>query len=254
MNMQDIFAEDVGSGTPLVLVHGFLGSSDMWAPQIKFFKDDFRVIAPALPGFGKSNAINSCDSIECMAKVILNLLEKKQIKNFNLLGYSMGGMIAQEIAKITGEKILKLICYGTGPRGNIPGRFETIDQSREKLKINGLDVTAHRIAKTWFIEEDKSKYSYLCDEAGKQTSIEAADNGLVAMKNWSGIENLKNIKNETLIVWGDKDKAYNFNQVETLSNNIPNSSLRIIKNCSHNVHLEKPEKFNSVVEEFLIKN
>jgi len=40
----------------------------------------------------------------------------------------------------------------------MPGRFETIDQSREKLKINRLDVTAHRIAKTWFIEEDKSKY------------------------------------------------------------------------------------------------
>jgi len=252
--MQDIFAEDVGSGTSLVLIHGFLGSSDMWAPQIEFFKDDFRVIAPALPGFGKSSAINSCDSIECMAKAILILLEKKEIKNFNLLGHSMGGMIVQEIAKIAGEKILKLICYGTGPRGNIPGRFETIDQSREKLKINGLDVTAHRIAKTWFIEEDKSKYFYLCDEAGKQTSIEAADNGLVAMKNWSGIENLKNIKNETLIVWGDQDKAYDFNQVETLNNNIPNSDLKVIKGCSHNVHLEKPEEFNAVVKEFLIKN
>jgi len=252
--MQDIFTEDIGSGTPLVLVHGFLGSSDMWSPQIKFFKEDFRVIAPALPGFGKSSAINSCDSIECMAKAILNLLEKKKIKNFNLLGHSMGGMIVQEMAKIAGEKILKLICYGTGPRGNIPGRFETIDQSRKKLKINGLKDTAYRIAKTWFIEEEKAKYFYLCEESGKQTSIQAADNGLVAMKNWSGIENLKNIKNETLIVWGDQDKAYNFNQVETLSNNILNCDLKIIKDCSHNVHLEKPEEFNAVVEEFLIKN
>ena len=40
------------------------------------------------------------------------------------------------------EKILKLICYGTGPRGNIPGRFETIDQSRKKLKINGFCLIA----------------------------------------------------------------------------------------------------------------
>jgi len=251
--MQDIFAEDIGSGTPLVLVHGFLGSSDMWSPQIKFFKDDFRVIVPALPGFGKSSTINSCDSIECMAKAILNLLEKKEIKNFNLLGHSMGGMIVQEIAKIAGEKILKLICYGTGPRGNIPGRFETIDQSREKLRINGLKDTAFRIAKTWFIEEEKAKYFYLCEEAGKQTSIETADNGLVAMKNWSGIKNLKNIKNETLIVWGDQDKAYNFNQVETLSNNIPDSDLKVIKDCSHNVHLEKPDEFNRIIKEFLKK-
>tara|TARA_B110000091_G_scaffold191255_1_gene214933 strand:+ start:21 stop:779 length:759 start_codon:yes stop_codon:yes gene_type:complete len=252
--MQDIFTEDTGSGTPLVLVHGFLGSSDMWYPQTKFFKDNFRVIVPALPGFGKSNALSSCDSIECMAKSILDSLKKKEINNFNLLGHSMGGMIAQELAKLVGDKILKLICYGTGPRGSIPGRFETINQSREKLKINGLKNTAYRIAKTWFIEEEKAKYFYLCEEAGKQTSIEAADNGLVAMKNWSGIENLKNIKNETLIVWGDQDKAYNLNQVETLNKNIPNSDLKIIKGSSHNAHLEKPNEFNSIVEEFLKKS
>jgi pimeloyl-ACP methyl ester carboxylesterase len=254
MNMQDIFAEDIGNGTPLVLVHGFLGSSDMWIPQIKFFKDNFRVIVPALPGFGKSRTINSCDSIECMAKSILDFLEKKEIKNFNLLGHSMGGMIVQEMAKIANERILKLICYGTGPRGNIPGRFETIDQSRKKLKINGLKDTAYRIAKTWFIEEEKAKYFYLCEEAGKQTSIEATDNGLVAMKNWNGVKNLQNINNETLIIWGDQDKAYNFNQVETLNNNIPNSNLKIIKGCSHNVHLEKPEEFNITVGEFLKRN
>ena len=252
--MQDIFSEDVGKGTLLVLVHGFLGSSEMWSPQIKFFKDNFRVIVPALPGFGKSKTIESCDSIECMAKTILNLLEKKEIKNFNLLGHSMGGMIVQEMAKLAGEKILKLICYGTGPIGNIPGRFETIDQSREKLKIDGLEITSKRIAKTWFIEEERAKYFHLCNQAGKQTSIEAADNGLIAMKNWNGVKNLKNIKNETLIVWGDQDKAYNFKQVETLNNNIPNSNLKIVKGCSHNVHLEKPDEFNMIVTEFLKRN
>ncbi len=254
MNMQDIFSEDVGKGTPLVLVHGFLGSSEMWGPQIKFFKDNFRVIVPALPGFGKSNTIDSCNSIECMARAILRLLDKKKIKNFNLLGHSMGGMIVQEITKIAGEKILKLICYGTGPKGNIPGRFETIDQSRKKLKIDGLEVTANRIAKTWFVKEEKAKYFYLCDEAGKQTSIEATDNGLIAMKNWDGVENLRNIKNDTLIVWGNQDKAYNFNQVETLKNHIPNSDLKIIDGCSHNVHLEKPDEFNIIVEDFLKRN
>ena len=253
MNMQDIFIEDIGSGPPLVLVHGFLGSSDMWNPQIKFFKDDFRVIVPALPGFGKSSTISSCDSIQCMAEILLDSLEKKKIKSFNLLGHSMGGMIVQEIAKLAGEKISKLICYGTGPRGNIPGRFETIDQSIKKLKINGLENTAHRIAKTWFIEEDKAKYFYLCENAAKQTSVEAADNGLIAMKNWNGVDNLKNIKNKTLIIWGDQDKAYNYSQVETLNNNISDSDLIIIKGCSHNVHLEKPGEFNNTVNEFLKK-
>ena len=249
--MQDIYINDVGKGTPLVLVHGFLGSSEMWIPQIKFFQKHFRVLSPALPGFGKSNNIKSCHSIECMARAVLDCLKRKKIKKFNLLGHSMGGMIVQEMARLEGNKILKLICYGTGPRGSIPGRFETISLSRKKLKKNGLEFTVKRIAKTWFIKKDKAKYFYLCTAAGKQTSIEAADNGLIAMKNWSGIKNLKNIKCETLIIWGNQDKAYNYNQVKTLKNNIPNAVLEIIKKSSHNVHLEKPKEFNSCVKKFI---
>jgi|TARA_B110000495_G_C22926238_1_gene541291 pimeloyl-ACP methyl ester carboxylesterase len=251
--MQDIFVDDYGSGTPLVLVHGFLGSTDMWKPQIEHFKKNFRILTPALPGFGKSNKVKSCDSIECMAKAILNSLKIRQVEKFNLLGHSMGGMIVQEMTRLASDKILKLICYGTSSRGNIPGRFETIDESREKLKMNGLEATANRIAKTWFINKDKAKYFYLCENAGKQTSLEAADNGLIAMKNWSGINNLKDIKNETLIIWGDQDRAYNYSQVETLKNNISNSSLKIINGCSHNVHLEKPDEFNNCVSDFLKK-
>ena len=52
--MQDTYISDEGKGFPLVLVHGYLGSSKMWKPQIDFFKDYFRVIAPDLPGFGRS--------------------------------------------------------------------------------------------------------------------------------------------------------------------------------------------------------
>ena len=132
--MQDIFIDDTGKGPPLVLVHGFLGSSDMWKPQINYFNKNYRVLAIALPGFGKSGKIKSCNTIECMAKIIVNSLKIKKIKRFNLLGHSMGGMVAQEMVKLVGDQIIKFVCYGTGPRGKMPGRFETIDQSRKKLK------------------------------------------------------------------------------------------------------------------------
>ena len=78
MNMQDIFAEDIGNGIPLVLVHGFLGSSEMWRLQIDFFKKNYRVIAPSLPGFGSSGTIKSCASIECMAKSNNKFIKKKE--------------------------------------------------------------------------------------------------------------------------------------------------------------------------------
>ena len=218
--MQDTYIGDAGNGFPLVLVHGFLGSSNMWEPQIDFFKDYYRVITPDLPGYGKSSKAKSHRSIESIANLLLDCLEEKKIDKFYLLGHSMGGMIVQEMAKTSGDKISKLVCYSTGPRGEMPGRFETVDQSRENLKKKGLEITAKNIAKTWFIKGENAKYFDICIDAGKQTSMEVAENSLVAIKNWNGVDTLKNIKNETLIVWGDQDKSYSLEQIQTLESNI----------------------------------
>jgi len=249
--MQDIYIGDEGKGFPLVLVHGFLGSSEMWRPQIHFFKDYFRVITPDLPGFGKSNEVKSHNSIQSIANLLLDCLEEKKLDKFYLLGHSMGGMVVQEMAKKDRDKILKLVCYSTGSRGEMPGRFETVEQSRENLKKSGLEITAKNIAKTWFIKGEDAKYFDICIEAGKQTSMESADNALIACKNWNGVDTLKNIKNETLIVWGDQDKSYNLEQIQILEHNIENSKLIIFKNCAHNVHLEQPDQFNNTVKDFL---
>ena len=218
--MQDIFIREEGEGFPLVLVHGFLGSSVMWKPQIDFFKDNFRVITPDLPGYGKSNKAKSHNSIQSISNLLLDCLREKKIDKFHLLGHSMGGMIVQDMAKKSGEKISKLVCYSTGPRGEMPGRYETVEQSRENLKKMGLEITVKNIAKTWFIKGQDAKYFDICIEAGKETSIETADNSLAAIKNWNGVDTLQDIKNETLIVWGDKDKSYNLEQIRSLENNI----------------------------------
>ncbi len=55
-----------------------------------------------------------------------------------------------------------------------------------------------------------------------------------------------------MIIWGDKDASYNFDQVDVLKKNIPNSRLEIFKGCSHNVHLEESQKFNEIVKSFLL--
>ncbi len=250
--MQDIYVGDQGKGMPLVLIHGFLGSSKMWEPQIDFFKNYFRVITPDIPGFGKSTKAKSYKSIQSIAQLLLDCLNEKKIDMFYLLGHSMGGMIVQEMAKINGSKILKLICYSTGAIGEMPGRFETIEQSRENLKKKGLESMAKNIAKTWFVKGENAKYFNACIESGKRSTLEAVDNTLIAFQKWNGIDNLKNIKNETLIVWGDQDKSYNLNQIQILKNNIKNSKLVIFKGCAHNVHLEKLDQFNQTVKNFLL--
>ena len=249
--MSKIYINDTGQGFPLVLVHGYLGSSEMWCLQRDYLSKFFRVISPALPGFGESHEAQSLDSINDMAKFVINIIDEKKIDKFNLLGHSMGGMIVQEIAKLAGDRINKLICFATGSIGEIPGRFEPINETRKRLKKEGAKISFSRVPKKWFIKGDKDKNYYLCANAVKNVSLETADNALIAMKNWSGIHNLQNIKNETLIVWGDKDTSYNFDQVDTLNKNIKNSRLEIFENCSHNVHLEKPNEFNILVEKFI---
>jgi len=249
--VSNIYVEDVGKGFPFVFVHGYLGSSKMWNFQKEFFSKHYRVIIPALPGFGESHNVKSLDSINKMAREIIDLLDQKNIDKFNLIGHSMGGMIVQEITKLIGNRVNKLICFATGSIGEIPGRFETIDETREKLKKDGTEVSFSRVPKKWFVKGDKDKNYFLCKNAVKDVSLEAADNALLAMKNWRGKEDLKNIKNETLIIWGDKDTSYNFDQVDTLKKNIKNSRLEIFKDCAHNVHLEQPDQFNNLVQKFI---
>ena len=251
--MSDIYVDDIGEGFPFVLVHGYLGSSEMWTFQKKFFSKDYRVIIPALPGFGESHNVKSLDSINKMAKEIINVLDQKKIDKFNLIGHSMGGMIVQEITKLIGDRVNKLICFATGSIGDIPGRFETMDETREKLKKEGTQLSFSRVPPKWFVKGDKDTNYFLCENAVKNVSLETADNALLAMKNWRGKENLKNIKNDTLIIWGDKDTSYNFDQVDTLNKNIKNSRLEIFKDCAHNVHLEQPDQFNNLVKEFISK-
>jgi 2-hydroxy-6-oxonona-2,4-dienedioate hydrolase len=251
--MSNIYVDDLGEGFPFVLVHGYLGSSEMWTFQKEFFSKDYRVITPALPGFGESHNVKSLDSINKMAKEIINVLDQKKIDKFNLIGHSMGGMIVQEITKLIGDRVNKLICFATGSIGDIPGRFETMDETREKLKKEGAQLSFSRVPLKWFVKGDKDKNYFLCENAVKNVSLETADNALLAMKNWRGKENLKNIKNDTLIIWGDKDTSYNFDQVDTLNKNIKNSRLEIFKDCAHNVHLEQPDQFNNLVKEFISK-
>ena len=133
--MKKIYIDDVGSGFPLVLVHGYLGSSEMWCNQRDYFSKSCRVISPALPGFGESSSAQSLDSINKMARFVIDIIDERKIQKFNLLGHSMGGMIVQEIAKIIGDRINKLICFATGSIGEIPGRFETIDETRKSCLL-----------------------------------------------------------------------------------------------------------------------
>ena len=211
--LNNIHYLDSGSGKELVLIHGFLGNNTLWTYQIKEFQKYFRVIAIDLPGYGKSSEAKPLNDIKKFSKAVEKLLHALKINNFYLMGHSMGGMIAQEIAS-KNKNIRKVVLHATGPIGDMPGRFETIKASRKKLKINGVKKQASFISKTWFVNGDKNKNYKICKSAYANISFTTADLSMQAMQNWNGIVNLKKIKIPTLITWGNKDKSYTRQQVE----------------------------------------
>ena len=87
-----------------------------------------------------------------MATFVLDFASENKLRKFDLLGHSMGGMVAQEIAISKPENVRKLILYSTGSIGALPGRFETIDESKSRITNEGADIAAERISATWFKE------------------------------------------------------------------------------------------------------
>ncbi|MFD1159782.1 alpha/beta fold hydrolase [Roseovarius aestuarii] len=240
-----------GRGYPLVLVHGYLGGAAMWRRQLEALSADFDVIAPELPGYGDSHAALAEASIEDYARQVLALLDDLGVYRFHLLGHSMGGMIVQQMAAVAPDRVTLLICYGTGPLGALPNRFETIDQSRERLSQEGVKPTARRIAATWFTAGETARDYDACVALGESVSTASAMAGLTAMENWDGRAALAGIAQPTLIVWGDKDRSYGWQQPEALWKGIANSNLAVMPGCGHNAHMENPELFNTIVHDFL---
>ncbi len=240
-----------GAGPALVLVHGYLGGSAQWDAETAQFSDRYDVIAPDLPGFGDASGEAGCRSIGEMADSVLGLLDNLGIGEFILMGHSMGGMIAQEMAARAGDRVSKLILYGTGPLGLMPDRFEPIKLSRDRLCSDGVEKTIERIGATWFRRGEAAAGYPLVRQIGAQANPEAALVALDAMADWDGRPALKSLDMATLVLWGHDDRSYRWPQVEALWKNLPNATLSVIPGASHAAHLEKPKLFAAIVEDFL---
>lgn len=235
----------------LVLVHGYLGGSDQWAGQIKALSPSLRVVAPDLPGYGRNGGLEAPEEVGDFADYVLAQVRHSRIERFHLLGHSMGGMIAQEMVAREPERIDRLVLYGTGPVGLLPGRFETIAESRRRVKEEGHQATGQRISATWFVDFERAPNYPVCANLAVMASQQAALAGLSAMEKWSGEAALEDIASPTLVLWGDCDRTYTWSQQEKLWRGIKGARLAVIPGCAHAAHLEKPDLFNALVKDFL---
>jgi 2-hydroxy-6-oxonona-2,4-dienedioate hydrolase len=236
---------------PLVLVHGFMGGSAQWDAQIEALTSEHQVIAVDLPGFGKNADLPVINTIAGFAHWVIAELRQLGVKRYNLLGHSMGGMIVQEMMRHDGEKIDKLILYGTGAIGVLPGRFETIAQSKARAVQDGARETARRISATWFLEKEQARGFETCAAIAERTSPSAIAAGLDAMEVWTGEAYLSQITAKTIIISGDTDRTYSWDQTHLLWTSIPNANLAVVPKCSHAVHSENPKFLNAILLDFL---
>ncbi len=242
-----------GSGYPVVLVHGFLGSSEHWQRQLSGLKRHGKIIAPTLPGFGDNRHLLFPDSIAEVASIILKGLSLAGIQKFVLLGHSMGGMIAQEMTRQESSRITALVLYGTGALGALPGRFETLAATRHRIEQEGVAATTFNTVQNWLFDGVNSpafKRLLRIAKQAKQPSMLAA---LTAMEKWNGVDFLPFCQQPTLILWGANDRSYPFSQTELLWRNIPAAALAVIPHAGHAAHAENPVLFNQLIKSFLLR-
>lgn len=236
---------------PLVLVHGFLSGSSYWAPVRDALESGRQIIAVDLPGFGKRSHEPAVDSIPGFASFVLAEMDRLGVDRFALLGHSMGGMIAQEIAHKAPQRVEVLILFGTGPEGELPGRFEPIAESRRKVIEQGTGPTVSFIVANWYVKGTQDQWFApslgLAELAGEAAVL----GGLAAMESWRGVDFLSRHTMPTLVIWGDQDRAYPISQELALWQGISSARLAVIPDAGHNAHHEKPELFCALLDDFL---
>lgn len=236
---------------PLVLVHGFLSGSDYWSPVQECFAEKRPVIAIDLPGFGKRCQDAAFARIDDFAGSVLDELDGLGIEQFVLLGHSMGGMIAQEIAYQAPKRVASMILFGTGPEGELPGRFEPIAESRRKVSECGKDETIAFIVSNWYVKGESAPWFQPSLDLARQAREQAVLSGLAAMECWSGVDYLATHAMPTLVIWGDQDRAYPLSQELALWQGIREARLAVIPDAGHNAHHEKSGLFCALIEDFL---
>ena len=249
------------SKIPLVMLVHLAANMDNWDPKlIDILAEKQHVILVDLPGIGDSQG-KVAASIPGMAEQGISIIKEFGYSKINLLGLSMGGMVAQEIVKLDNQLVNKLILVGTGPRGgkgikNIIGitfkyifkaALEKTDPKRFIFYNHDKEgkMEAEKVLRR--LAERNGKY------LDKATTIPSFLRQLRAIRKWGKekADNLSFINQPTLIVNGDNDLMVATENSYDIHDRIANSKLVIYPNSGHGSLFQFPEKFSDEVQNFL---
>lgn len=242
-----IYYEVHGEGQPLMLVHGAMASHTMWEYMVEDLSKSFKVITCDLRGHGESDKGDpSTYSIKLFADDIRGLLDKLGIEKVHLVGYSMGGLVAEQFAVDYPERLHTLVLGGRPVK--VPPFFNWLVSLTFRL------IRFQRFAKLMFRRVPYDRRSYVVkrgieaySKAGKTVRIADVKASRAYLQKLP--DELSSIFVPVLIVWGEKDSLVNREELHKL---IPNPRVAIVEGATHAITAEKPEVFSRLISDFCV--
>lgn len=244
---------DRGEGEVILLLHGLGSTKADWDFQEKTFSQDFRIIAPDLRGHGNSTKPKNKEAygIPQCAEDMKLLLDDLGISQCIVVGFSMGGAVAFEMATAYKSFFSKMVIVNTAPDFNDLGEMgeQMIKERTELLRSEGMEAMARKVADGMFPDEDQEHLRNTFYERARVNDLEAYFNSFITLMNWGIGDKLKNIDVSTLVVASDMDYT-SVVLKESYATKMKNAKLEVIKNSRHGVTMDQPQQFNAALLKF----
>lgn len=237
---------DEGQGEVLLLLHGLFGALSNWDGVINHFKKDYRVVIPMLPIY----EMNPREAgLEALVNFTHGFVESQQLSNLTLIGNSLGGHIAILYTIAYPQEVRRLVLTGSS------GLFEN-GMGGSYPKRGSYEYIAERVAYTFY--DPKVATKSLIDEVFETTNSIPKCMSIVAIAKSAQRNNiakeLYKIEVPTLLVWGLNDTITPPNVAHEFNRLIADSELHFIDKCCHAPMMEHPERFNDLLDNFLVAN
>ena len=256
---------ELGEGPVILWIHGLGASWQSWLENMPEFLEDHRVVAMDLPGFGFSEMPDGEISIENYASWTCRLLDALEIDAASVVGNSMGGFVGAELAIKAPERVQRLAVISPAIFWQDRRRAQPLLQlarlsdaivARARARVTD-DVATRPRLRAWALASAGFRYPHLIAPELAHEMVRSARRtdgflpALEALADYPLEEELPKIGCPTLIVWGAHDTLVPVRDAERLEELIPNARREVFERTGHVAMLERPERFNRVLREFL---